>query len=155
MRVLFYLAVTLLSSSAYAENFDVNLTGTEIKKQAGVLTVEDLAVGEVGISSPLFCIKDNKLFIPSDTVLMDSKLEYGATHRIRKEPGGSVKIDIVFGDKVSDKNPTTYIAKLLVGAIHSMPCKTLFMTNSNLVVVESINDMRNAKQALGLEKSAP
>lgn len=112
-------------------------------------------MGEVGISSPLFCIKDNKLFIPLETVLMDSKLEYGANHRIRKEPGGSVKIDIVFGDKVSDKNPTTYIAKLLVAAIHSTPCKTLFMTNSNLVVVDSINDMRNARQALGLEKSAP
>jgi len=86
---------------------------------------------------------------------MDSKFDYGANHRIRKEPGGSVKIDIVFGDKASDKNLTTYIAKLLVGAIHSIQCKTLFMTNSNLVVVESINDMKNARQALGLEKSAP
>ncbi|MCF1434021.1 MULTISPECIES: hypothetical protein [Rhizobium/Agrobacterium group] len=131
-----------------AEQFKVDLSKEEIFKAADVTTLSELAVGEIGFAEGIFCVKDNALYILGNARLQASKSDYTVNYRFKREPGGTFQMNLLFGEKASDKSAKKRVAQLMAFGSDSALCKVAELSGQDMLPISSVNDFKTAGELL-------
>jgi len=98
------ISIYMLTTTAAFSQFAVDASRHEIRKASGVIALEDLAVGEVGLVSYLSgCALDGKLYISNLQPVTESISNYGRGFRVKRLQGNRVEIIAEVGEKAGTK----------------------------------------------------
>ena len=112
------ISIYMLMATAAFSQFAVDASLQDIRKASGVIALQDLAVGEVGLVSYLSgCAMDGKLYISNLQPVIESISNYGLGFRVKRLQGNRVEIIAEVGEKAATKPITLALTLAGDGAI--------------------------------------
>lgn len=142
-------AVLLLSvQTSTAEPMKADVPVSDIRQSAGTLTVGDLAVGEAGLAEGRICIDGDNLLMPDSTPVYSERNAFSANFRVRKEPGGGVRIDVFFGESAKRKSLSDALSESILSSIDNYNCALAKLTGVKMEPINNINGETSLKAIL-------
>ncbi|MCV3737923.1 hypothetical protein OCK02_17105 [Rhizobium sp. TRM96647] len=153
MRILIATAAaTLIAFNPAMAEFLADLDTFEVIKANGSFTVNDLAVGEVGVlQSATLCNDGGRIFLDTTTTLESKTSEYGVNMRVRRLPESKIELIFQPGAKASI-SPDKAAAELLVRATR-MKCSEMIAPEGRRIVVDTINGATSTSELMERSKN--
>ena len=143
----------LLSSSASAADFKIDLDLKEINTVFEVFTLGDLGVGDSGyVHRSTFCVENGTLKIPKDLQLENDRSEYGSFFKVKRLPSDSISVELVPPKSDSKKEGVISFIKTLGNKQAALKCELLYSlfgySKSDLFVVSTVEGAESLKGLL-------
>lgn len=134
-----------IASAAYAD-FQLEMSGAEIREALGRSAIEDLNIGETaGVQSINTCSKDGGLFLHTMTGLAENVPGQAPRYMVIRQPDRRISVQIVAADDDSEAVRQMLIAVVAGG--HLRNCNIAGMSDDQLFRITAINGVTSDREA--------
>ena len=144
---IFAAAAGMMVASHASAQFAMDVTPAEIRKKAGLMALDDLAIEETGIVTFIrFCNENGTLYVDRASILAEDRSEYGTTYRIQRKQGNKVVVEASAGEKAK---PVADGLLTMLGTALQIRCERFDLGPDQRFEVISINGAPSAKALIG------